>query len=68
MIYGFQPFATKDPKIFDRVEEFVPDRFVGEEGERLLKHVVWSNGPKNRSPTVNNKQFVVSRTLRGRLV
>lgn len=56
MLYGFQPFATKDPKIFERAEEFVPDRFVGEEGEKLLKHVVWSNGPENERPTVNNKQ------------
>ncbi|KAG2666529.1 hypothetical protein I3760_15G066300 [Carya illinoinensis] len=55
MIFGFQPFATKDPKIFDRPEEFVPDRFVGE-GERLLKHVLWSNGPENETPTVGNKQ------------
>lgn len=58
MLYGFQPFATKDPKIFDRAEEFVPDRFVGEEGEKLLKHVLWSNGPENGSPSVNNKQCV----------
>ncbi|KAL0366150.1 UNVERIFIED_CONTAM: Allene oxide synthase 1, chloroplastic [Sesamum radiatum] len=56
MLYGFQPFATKDPKIFDRAEEFVPTRFVGEEGEKLLKHVLWSNGPENATPTVNNKQ------------
>ncbi|GKE04463.1 allene oxide synthase [Tanacetum coccineum] len=25
MLFGFQPFATKDPKVFDRPEEFVPD-------------------------------------------
>ncbi|KAL0369033.1 UNVERIFIED_CONTAM: Allene oxide synthase 1, chloroplastic [Sesamum calycinum] len=56
MLYGFQPFATKDPKIFDRAEEFVPTRFVGEEGEKLLKHVLWSNGPENATPSVNNKQ------------
>ncbi|XP_059636355.1 allene oxide synthase 1, chloroplastic-like [Cornus florida] len=56
MLFGFQPFATKDPKIFDRAEEFVPDRFVGEEGERLLKHVLWSNGPETESPTAGNKQ------------
>lgn len=56
MLYGFQPFATKDRRIFDRAEEFVPGRFVGEEGERLLKHVVWSNGPENGNATVNNKQ------------
>lgn len=55
MIFGYQPFATRDPKIFDRPDEFVPDRFVGE-GEQLLKHVLWSNGPENESPTVANKQ------------
>lgn len=56
LLFGFQPFATKDPKIFERSEEFVPDRFVGEEGERLLKHVLWSNGPETETPTVGNKQ------------
>ena len=55
MIFGYQPFATKDPKIFDRAEEFVPDRFVGE-GERLLNHVLWSNGPETEASTVGNKQ------------
>ncbi|KAL6504661.1 E1 ubiquitin-activating protein aos1 [Orobanche hederae] len=56
MLYGFQPFATKDPKIFDRPEEFVPTRFMGEDADKLLKHVVWSNGPESGSPTLNNKQ------------
>ncbi|KAG6403167.1 hypothetical protein SASPL_135384 [Salvia splendens] len=56
MLYGYQPLATKDPKIFDRAEEFIPDRFVGEEGEKLLKHVLWSNGPETESPSVDNKQ------------
>ncbi|CAK9178582.1 unnamed protein product [Ilex paraguariensis] len=58
MLFGYQPFATKDPKIFDRSEEFVADRFVGEEGERLLKHVLWSNGPETEQPSINNKQCV----------
>ncbi|KAK4599610.1 hypothetical protein RGQ29_009597 [Quercus rubra] len=56
MIFGYQPFATKDPKIFERAEEFVADRFVGEEGEKLLKHVLWSNGPESESPSIGNKQ------------
>ncbi|KAG8389981.1 hypothetical protein BUALT_Bualt01G0035900 [Buddleja alternifolia] len=56
MLYGFQPFATKDPKIFDRADEFVPARFVGDDGEKLLQHVVWSNGPESGTPTVDNKQ------------
>ncbi|TKY75117.1 Allene oxide synthase [Spatholobus suberectus] len=55
MLFGFQPFATKDPKIFESAEEFVPDRFVGE-GEKLLKHVFWSNGPETEDPTLGNKQ------------
>ncbi|KAI9111023.1 hypothetical protein K1719_017898 [Acacia pycnantha] len=54
-LFGYQPFATKDPKIFERAEEFFRDRFVGE-GEKLLKHVLWSNGPENQNPIVGNKQ------------
>lgn len=56
MLFGFQPFATKDPKIFDGAEEFVGDRFLGQEGEKLLKHVLWSNGPETESPRISNKQ------------
>ncbi|XP_013621019.1 PREDICTED: allene oxide synthase, chloroplastic [Brassica oleracea var. oleracea] len=56
MLYGYQPLATRDPKIFERAEEFVPERFLGEEGVRLLQHVVWSNGPQTENPTVGNKQ------------
>ncbi|KAK3420834.1 hypothetical protein EUGRSUZ_G00504 [Eucalyptus grandis] len=56
MIFGYQPFATKDPRIFERPEEFVGDRFVGEEGEKLLKYVYWSNGREIDDPTVGNKQ------------
>ncbi|KAK1315894.1 hypothetical protein QJS10_CPA05g01558 [Acorus calamus] len=56
LLFGYQPFATKDPRVFDRAEEFVADRFVGEEGGRLLKHVLWSNGPEDQHPTVDNKQ------------
>jgi hydroperoxide dehydratase len=55
MIFGYQPFATKDPKIFDNPEEFVGHRFVGE-GENLLKYVYWSNGRETEDPTVGNKQ------------
>ncbi|KAK8696243.1 hypothetical protein V6N13_001379 [Hibiscus sabdariffa] len=56
MLFGFQPFATKDPKIFERAEEFVPDRFKGEAGEKLLKYLLWSNGPETENTTVGNKQ------------
>ncbi|KAM7521068.1 hypothetical protein LguiB_020030 [Lonicera macranthoides] len=56
LLFGYQPFATKDPKIFERSEEFVANRFVGEEGEMMLKHVLWSNGPETESPGIGNKQ------------
>ncbi|PON70451.1 Allene oxide synthase [Parasponia andersonii] len=55
MIFGFQPFATRDPKVFERAEEFVADRFVGE-GQKLLKYVLWSNGRETDDPTADNKQ------------
>ncbi|KAJ8763585.1 hypothetical protein K2173_002468 [Erythroxylum novogranatense] len=44
MIFGYQPLY------------FVGHRFIGE-GEKLLKYVYWSNGPKNEDPTAENKQF-----------
>ncbi|XP_014494504.1 allene oxide synthase 3-like [Vigna radiata var. radiata] len=56
MIFGYQPFATKDPKIFERAEEFVAHRFVGPDGEKLLNHVLWSNGRETEEPTPDNKQ------------
>ncbi|MCL7051520.1 hypothetical protein MKW94_016495 [Papaver nudicaule] len=56
LLLGFQPFATRDPKIFEDPEEFKGSRFVGEEGEKLLKYVYWSNGREIANPTVVNKQ------------
>ncbi|KAL5562543.1 hypothetical protein UlMin_032290 [Ulmus minor] len=55
MIFGFQNFATKDPKIFHDPEEFIGDRFTGD-GEKLLKYVYWSNGRETDDPTADNKQ------------
>ncbi|KAL9418043.1 hypothetical protein AB3S75_040949 [Citrus x aurantiifolia] len=55
MIFGYQPFATKDPRVFENPEEFVGHRFVGE-GEKLLKYVYWSNGRETEDPTAENKQ------------
>jgi hydroperoxide dehydratase len=54
-IFGYQPFATKDPRVFDDAEVFVPKRFIGE-GEKLLKYVLWSNGRETENPNVDNKQ------------
>ena len=56
MLFGFQPFVTKDPKVFDNPDTFVPKRFLGPEGEKMLAHVFWSNGPETENPTVHNKQ------------
>ncbi|KAJ0522990.1 putative cytochrome P450 [Helianthus annuus] len=54
-IFGYQPFATKDPKVFENPDEFVADRFVGE-GEKLLKYVYWSNARETDNPSADNKQ------------
>nr|ABC75838.1 cytochrome P450 CYP74C9 [Petunia integrifolia subsp. inflata]ABC75839.1 cytochrome P450 CYP74C9 [Petunia integrifolia subsp. inflata] len=55
IIFGYQPLATKDPKIFDNPEEFIGDRFMGD-GEKLIEYVYWSNGKESDDPTVNDKQ------------
>ncbi|XP_043709031.1 allene oxide synthase 1, chloroplastic-like [Telopea speciosissima] len=55
MLFGYQPFSTKDRKVFEDPEEFVGSRFVGE-GEKVLKYVYWSNGRETESPTEENKQ------------
>ena len=55
MIFGYQPFATKDPKVFENPETFVPYRFMGK-AEANLKYVYWSNGRETEAPTADNKQ------------
>ncbi|XP_075518366.1 allene oxide synthase 3-like [Primulina tabacum] len=55
IMFGYQPIATKDPKIFVNPNEFVPDRFVGD-GEKLIKYVYWSNGRESENPTAGDKQ------------
>ncbi|RDX76984.1 Allene oxide synthase 3, partial [Mucuna pruriens] len=55
MLFGYQPFATKDSRIFEDAEVFVPRRFIGE-GEKMLKHVLWSNGRETEEPSPSNKQ------------
>nr|XP_010913749.1 allene oxide synthase 2 [Elaeis guineensis] len=56
MLFGYQPLATRDERVFANAGEFVADRFVGEKGKKLLKYVVWSNGPETESPSLSNKQ------------
>ncbi|KAM3343460.1 allene oxide synthase 3 [Capsicum galapagoense] len=55
LIFGFQPVATKDSKVFTNADKFNADRFIGY-GEKLLKYVYWSNGKETDAPTVSNKQ------------
>ncbi|XP_062224354.1 probable inactive linolenate hydroperoxide lyase [Phragmites australis] len=56
VLCGYQPLAMRDPEVFDRSEEFVPDRFLGEKGEALLQYLYWSNGPETAQPAPRNKQ------------
>ncbi|CAN4107613.1 unnamed protein product [Withania somnifera] len=56
MIFGYQTFATKDAKIFEKPEEFIAERFMGSEGEKLLRYIYWSNARETDDPTVDNKQ------------
>ncbi|KAJ3692017.1 hypothetical protein LUZ60_012367 [Juncus effusus] len=56
MLFGYPPIAGRDEKIFSNAEAFVPDRFVGQEGQKLLKYLYWSNGMETVEPGVNDKQ------------
>lgn len=59
MLFGYQPLATRDERVFQRGREFVPDRFAvcsDDERRRLLDHVVWSNGPETGAAAERNKQ------------
>jgi cytochrome P450 len=49
--------ATRDPGVFKDDSEFVPKWFVdGDEQERLLGNMVWSNGPEDGVAAEGNKQ------------
>lgn len=56
MLFGFQPYAMHDGKVFESPDTYLPRRFMGEEGEKLIPHVFWSNGRESDDPTVKDKQ------------
>ncbi|KAJ3691991.1 hypothetical protein LUZ60_012341 [Juncus effusus] len=56
LLAGYQTIATRDEKVFPNADECIPDRFVGEEGQKLLKYVYWSNNAETAEPTASDKQ------------
>ncbi|KAK9697169.1 hypothetical protein RND81_08G019400 [Saponaria officinalis] len=56
LLCGYQKLVMRDPKVFDDPETFVPDRFVGEKGQKMLNYLYWSNGPQSGNPSLSNKQ------------
>ncbi|KAI3882222.1 hypothetical protein MKW92_034225 [Papaver armeniacum] len=56
VLFGYQPLAMRDPLIFENPNEFIGTRFMGAEGEKLLKHAYWSNERQTVDPTADNKQ------------
>ncbi|KAH6558193.1 hypothetical protein KP509_1Z074200 [Ceratopteris richardii] len=53
---SYMKIAMRDAKGFQSPDTFMPTRFMGPEGERLLQNITWSNGPETEHPTLNNKQ------------
>lgn len=56
MLYGFQPIVMHDPKVFESPDDFLPRRFIGPEGEKLIGNIFWSNGRETDSTSAQNKQ------------
>lgn len=54
---GCNYMVSRDPRVFKQdPERFVARRFMGAEGEKLLRHLVWSNGRQTDETTVRTKQ------------
>ncbi|KAG6557471.1 hypothetical protein Mapa_000744 [Marchantia paleacea] len=56
MLAGYMPLACKDPKVFTDPNSYNPKRFLGEEGQKLVQYILWSNGPETEDSTLANKQ------------
>nr|BAS32648.1 allene oxide synthase [Marchantia polymorpha] len=56
MLAGYMPMACRDPKVFTDPDSYNPKRFLGDEGQKLVQYVLWSNGPETEDPTLANKQ------------
>jgi hydroperoxide lyase len=66
LLCGYQPLAMRDPQVFHRADEFLPDRFLGDQGQGLLHYLYWSNGPQTAQPATGNKQCAAKDAVRRR--
>ncbi|KAI8512295.1 hypothetical protein Bbelb_089340 [Branchiostoma belcheri] len=53
-VYASSYWASRDPAVFDKPDDFVWRRFLGPEGEALRKHHVSFHGRLTDTPAVNN--------------
>lgn len=63
LLCGYQPLVMRDANVFDEPEEFKPDRYIGQNGSKLLNYLFWSNGPQTGTPSASNKQCAAKDTV-----
>ncbi len=63
MLGGVAYYASRDPVIFKDPTTFNPKRFLGEEGRKLLSHLIWSNGRQTTNTSSSNTKQCAAKDL-----